>query len=52
LPSKGAGLRWALCLPDAPGAAHTFQVDLKPRDEPPFHDVRGFAKLDQPPAEG
>ena len=31
---------------------NTFQVDLKPGDEPPFPDVRGFAKVDQPPAEG
>jgi 4-carboxymuconolactone decarboxylase len=25
---------------------NTFQVDLKPGDEPPFPDVRGFAKVD------
>jgi len=31
---------------------NTFQVDLKPGDEPPFPDVRGFAKVDQPQAEG
>ena len=24
---------------------NTFQVDLKPGDEPPFPDVRGFAKI-------
>ena len=30
---------------------NTFQVDLKPGDEPPFPDVRGFAKVD-PDAEG
>ena len=24
---------------------NTFQVDLKPDDEPPFPDVRGFAKV-------
>jgi 4-carboxymuconolactone decarboxylase len=23
-----------------------FQVDLKPGDQPPFRDVRGFAKVD------
>ena len=23
---------------------NTFQVDLKPGDEPPFPDIRGFAK--------
>jgi hypothetical protein len=27
---------------------NTFQVDLKPGDEPPFPDVRGFAKADAP----
>ena len=31
---------------------NTFQVDLKPGDEPPFPDVRGFAKVDQAPSEG
>ena len=25
-----------------------FQVDLKPGDEPPFPDVRGFAKVSDP----
>jgi 4-carboxymuconolactone decarboxylase len=25
---------------------NTFQVDLKPGDQPPFPDVRGFAKVD------
>jgi 4-carboxymuconolactone decarboxylase len=25
---------------------NTFQVDLKPGDEPPFPDVRSFAKVD------
>jgi 4-carboxymuconolactone decarboxylase len=27
---------------------NTFQVDLRPGDEPPFPDVRGFAKVDAP----
>ena len=31
---------------------NTFQVDLKPGDEPPFPDVRGFTKVDPEPAEG
>ena len=29
---------------------NTFQVDRKPGDEPPFPDVRGFAKVDSEPA--
>jgi hypothetical protein len=30
---------------------NAFQVDLKPGDEPPFLDVRGFAKVDPTGAE-
>jgi 4-carboxymuconolactone decarboxylase len=27
---------------------NTFQVDLKPGDQPPFPDVRDFAKVSDP----